>query len=537
MSPRFAVPFGLASVLLCSFAPDAPGAVARDAVDAHADELFTTSEQCGVCHLTAVGARAMRDAEGEDVSPYATWQATMMANSFRDPYFHAQLQKETAAAGEQVQELCLRCHAPMLHHENVLAGKPAPRLADAEGDVFADDGVSCTVCHLMDGANFGKEESFSGRPTFTKDRRIFGPFADVAPRPMQMHVNYTPVHGPHVQKAALCATCHTLTTEHQGTPFKEQTPYLEWRNSEFSDERDGADPAKARTCQQCHMPRSAPTRIARNPMGFDFRIPEREGYAVHGFVGGNAFMLGLLRDHREELDVLAEPAQFDRTIAATKQQLAEATARLEVTPLVRDGGALAFGVKVENLTGHKFPTGYPARRAWLHVQVLRGGEVVFESGAHDDKGRIRGVGDELSIAHPAVVTKASEAVVYEMVAAGPDGAPTTYLTKMTTKRKDTRLLPRGWTKDGPHADATAPIGVDGDADFAAGGDVAAFRVPLPAGDGPCEVRATLRYQSVPPAWVDALRGLEAEQAKRFVGWYDAADKTPETVATARRGEG
>jgi hypothetical protein len=51
------------------------------------------------------------------------------------------------------------------------------------------------------------------------------------------------------------------------------------------------------------------------------------------------------------------------------------------------------------------------------------------------------------------------------------------------------------------------------------------------------VRATLRYQPVPPAWVDALRGVEAEQAKRFVGWYDAADKTPETVATARRGEG
>ena len=62
-------------------------------------------------------------------------------------------------------------------------------------------------------------------------------------------------------------------------------------------------------------------------------------------------------------------------------------------------------------------------------------------------------------------------------------------------------------------------------------------MPLPAGDGPCEVRATLRYQSVPPAWVDALRTVEAEQAKRFVAWYDAADKTPETIATARRGEG
>lgn len=536
MSLRFAAPIGLASVLFCSWSADAAGGADARAVDPHGDDAFTTSEQCGVCHTTAAGAKAMLDAEGEDVSPYGTWQATMMANSFRDPYFHAQLQKETAAAGEQVQELCLRCHASMLHHENALAGKPAPRLADAEGDVFADDGVSCTVCHLMDGSNFGKEESFSGRPAFGKDRRIYGPFADVAVRPMQNMVRYTPAHGPHVQKSALCATCHTLTTEHHGTPFKEQTPYLEWRNSEFSDERDGADPAKTRTCQQCHMPRSAPTRIARSPMGFDFRIPEREGYAVHAFVGGNAFMLGMLRDHREELDVLAENAQFERTIAATRQQLGEATARLEITPLVRDGGALAFGVKVENLTGHKFPTGYPARRAWLHVQVLRGGEVVFESGAHDEKGRIVGVGDELAIPHHAVVGKPGEAVVYEMVAADPAGAPTTYLTKMTSKRKDTRLLPRGWRKDGPHAAEIAPVGVDGDDDFGPGGDTARFRAPLPAGDGRLEVRATLRYQSVPPAWVDALRAVDAEQAQRFVGWYDAADKTPETVATARRAE-
>ncbi|MFN6196599.1 MAG: hypothetical protein ACK5BN_22580, partial [Planctomycetota bacterium] len=101
---RCAAPVWLASVLYVSSAvADGVGDPAAVA-DPHRKDLFTTSDQCAVCHLTAVGATAMRDAEGEDVSPYATWQATMMANSFRDPYFHAQLQKETAAAGEQVQE-------------------------------------------------------------------------------------------------------------------------------------------------------------------------------------------------------------------------------------------------------------------------------------------------------------------------------------------------------------------------------------------------------------------------------------------------
>ena len=38
-------------------------------------------------------------------------------------------------------------------------------------------------------------------------------------------------------------------------------------------------------------------------------------------------------------------------------------------------------VAVENLAGHKLPTAYPSRRVWLHVTVLDGPDVVFESGA------------------------------------------------------------------------------------------------------------------------------------------------------------
>lgn len=503
--------------------------------DPHREETFTSSERCAVCHATAPGAQAMLSAAGDDISPYGTWQSTMMANSFRDPYFRAQLQKETANAGEAVQELCLRCHTPMLHHEARITGKPAPRLKDVDGDLYADDGVSCTVCHLMDGKNFGDEASFSGRPSFNAERKIFGPFANVATRPMQNMVRYTPTHGPHVEKAGLCGTCHTLFTEHHGTPFPEQSPYLEWRNSEFSDEAAGADPAKTRTCQECHMPHAGPTRIARNPMGFDFDIPARADYAVHTFVGGNAFMLELLNTHRQELAVTADKANFVRTIEATRRQLAEATAKLAIGPLARDGGVLSFAVAIENLCGHKFPSGYPARRAWLHVEVVQDGKVVFASGAVDDRGRLVGVADELRVPHVRTVEKPGDVAVYEMVAADPAGAPTTYLTKMVKRAKDNRLLPRGWRQDGPHVAHTAPVGVDGDADFVAGGDTVAFRVAL-AAPGRCEVRARLCYQTVPPAWVDALRTVEADEAKRFVGYYDAAKKVPEVVASAQRRE-
>ena len=277
------------------------------------------------------------------------------------------------------------------------------------------------------------------------------------------------------------------------------------------------------------------TRIARSPMGFDFRIPEREGYRSHAFIGGNAFMLDMLREHRDDLYVEAENEQLREMAKATRFQLAQKTARLTISELVRKDDLLEFGVRIENLTGHKFPTGYPARRAWLKVEVMVGDEVVFASGAFDDDGRILGLEDSLRVPHVVTIEKPSDVVIYEMVANGPDHQPTTYLTKMVERRKDSRLLPRGFDMEGPHIKATAPVGVDGDADFVAGGDRVGCRIRLPSGiRGECVVVATLHYQSVPPVWVDALREVEAEEAVRFVGYYDRASKVPEVVSVARR---
>jgi len=517
------------SIAICSW-PDAPIATSHPRAD-----IFTTSEQCAVCHATAPGANAMRTKTGDDVSPYALWQGTMMANAFRDPYFRAQMRKETAAGGDEVQELCLRCHAPMASHSAVHAGGKPPRLADVDGDPYADDGVSCTVCHQIADQKLGEASTFSGHLTFGTERKIFGPFADVTTAPMQNQVRYTPTQGLHIRKAALCGTCHTLVTEHAGVSFAEQTPYLEWRNSEFSDE-DGSDES-SRTCQQCHMAETGATRIARNPMGFDFNIPVRDGYAAHAFVGGNAFMLDMMAQHREELDVIAESDTLARMAAATRRQLGESTATLAISAIEKKDDVATFSIKVENLTGHKFPTGYPARRAWLHVQVQMGRQTVFETGAFDDQGHLVGVAGEHAIPHVRTVEKPGDVVVYEMVALDPAGTPTTLLTRMVKRGKDNRLLPRGWKADGPHVGDTAPVGTDGDADFVGGGDTVAFRVPLPArARGRVQVVAKLCYQPVPPLWVDAMRSVVGEEIERFVRMYDTADKTPETVAVAVRGE-
>lgn len=501
-----------------------------------ANEVFATGDGCAMCHSAASTAMALHNATGDDVSPHGLWQSTMMANSFRDPYWRATVQKEVAAAGVEVQALCIRCHAPMAHHTARLGGEPSPHVRDLYGDALAQDGVSCTVCHQIRPDGLGTEASFSGQPVIDKQREVFGPFADPAGQPMVMMSRYTPTGSPHVQQSKLCGSCHTLSTQHgQHAKFPEQTPYLEWRNSSFSDENGST--AESRTCQQCHMPDQGLLKIARNPMGRDFLVPNRP-FMAHLFVGGNAFMLDLFDQNRDALGVAAPSAALQRTALATRRQLATSTVQMQIGEIARKDGKLQFSVQLTNLTGHKFPTGYPSRRAWLHVQVTAGRELLFETGAFDSDGRLVGlVGGEMEQPHHALVEKPSDVVIYELVAADPDGVPTTHLTRMALRMKDTRLLPRGWRRDGPDAATTSPQGTDTDIDFVAGGDSVAFAVPVAEDAGPVRVVAWLHFQTVPPAWADALRSVDADEARAFVQMYDAAEKLPETVAVGVRVEG
>lgn len=502
-----------------------------------ANAAFATADGCAMCHSASPRAIAMRSPTGDDVSPHGLWQATLMANAFRDPYWRAQVAKECAANPgheAEVQALCMRCHAPMASHSARLGGVPSPTLAAAASDPLARDGVSCTVCHQAKAEGLGTAASFSGNLAIGTERTIFGPYERPAAMPMQMHSGYTAVHGPQVTSSALCGACHTLITHHAGKPFAEQTPYLEWRNSAFSNE-DGAKDG-TRTCQDCHMARQGETRIARNPAGRDFNIEPRPGYAAHVLAGGNAFMLDLLRTNAKELEVSAAPQALERAAAITRRQLADQSARLTISAPQRGDEMLSFDVKIENLTGHKFPTGYPARRAWLQVEVRAGRDVVFQTGAFDKEGRLSGVPDEDVLQHRDVVTRPDHVVVYECVPSDTTGAPTRMLTAMSGMAKDTRLLPRGWRKDGPHAAETAPVGVEHDADFGPGGDTVHFQVPLTKGTPKVMVVAWLRYQPIPPAWVAPLRSVDSDDARRFVRIYDAADKTPDVAGLAARSE-
>ncbi len=503
-----------------------------------ANVLFATGDGCALCHSAAPKASAMRTATGDDASPHGLWRATMMANAFRDPYWRAKVAQEVAAAPEkkvEIEALCLRCHGPMVSHTARIAGEEQPPIATAAADPLAQDGVSCTVCHQAHPDNLGTAESFSGRLDIRPGRRIFGPYEEPSTTPMRAHSAFTPEHGGHVQDSALCGACHTLFTKPgpDAAPFPEQTPYLEWRNSAYTDESGRTE--TSRTCQECHMVDIGTARIARNPMGRDFNIATRPNVRAHGFLGGNAFMLDLLAANRDELGVTAPQEALERSAAATRRFLRDDAASIEISSPTRADGRLSFDVTVVNKTGHKLPTAYPARRLWLRVQVRAGRSVVWESGGVDDDGRLRSRSDT---AHRDIVDARDQVQVWECRAIDGTGAETTLLHAMAGYAKDDRLLPLGWRADGPHADQTRPVGVDGDDDFGPGRDTVSYRAALPD-DAPDELLVVvwLLYQTVPPAWVDPLRPIDTPETTRFVRMYDAADKTPETLALGTRFEG
>ena len=188
-----------------------------------------------------------------------------------------------------------------------------------------------------------------------------------------------------------------------------------------------------------------PIRIA-SELG-DFR----ESLSRHLFVGGNAFMVRLMSSKRTELGVEALPQESEATAKATIRQLQEDTATLAITDTSLQGTTLNVDLDVRNLTGHKFPTGYPSRRTWLHVTVRDAqGRAVFESGAINPNGSITGNDSDADATkwepHYTQITRPDQVQIYEPILGDRNGVPTTGLLTATQYLKDNRLLPRGFDK-------------------------------------------------------------------------------------------
>lgn len=495
--------------------------------------IFSGSGNCATCHQPgSPNTSALLDAHGNDVSPVTLWRSTMMGNAARDPFWRAKVSAEISANPHLqsiIEDKCTTCHSPLGRTEAIYQGSSGYTIAEMESDPLGLDGVSCTSCHQIKSDNLGTSSSFSGHYIIENDRIIYGPFTNPLTMPMQNTVNYTPQFGEQTHQSELCATCHTLFTPYVDNDGNivgeapEQTPYLEWKNSIY--------PAQDIECQTCHMPKLDEAVVISNRPS---SLSARSDFARHYFVGGNVYMLRILQKFGAEIGVTASSVHFDSTIARTQRLLKNETADLTVQYEWLGMDTLLARVAIKNKSGHKFPTAYPSRRAWLHLELKdEQNAILFESGGWDpEAGDIAGL-DSTYEPHYAVIKRNDEVQVYQAVMKDVDDKVNYTLLRAAGYLKDNRIPPQGFTVNGPAYDSTAIEGFAAeDASFnnnGSGSDTVYYKIGGIDKNSNYMLTVRLLYQTLSPRFVQNLLQYNTPEVQTFKSYYEQVPNLPLTI--------
>lgn len=457
---------------------------------------------------------------------------------------------------------------------------------------LARDGVSCTVCHhiqIDEKKPIG--DTFTGDFSVGAPEEIHGPFEGPQQVPMDHTLGVKPVQYAGLQSSKICGSCHSVVLpvfdgskpfidRKTGKPkiIIEQATYPEWV---FSDFRDGG--ATPRSCQSCHMATTYPgvdgtleSKIAsiqeasnmpqtenRRPMS-EIDLKPRTPFARHVLVGLNVFFNKIAQQFPDILGIrIQDPMLVSRGVAplATTynsmiHQADNETASVAVQKVEMAEDQLKVQVEIQNLAGHKLPSGVGFRRLFVELSVLdASGQPIWVSGRTspvgailDEKGRpVKGEflwKDEcrpMTAAeqkdwfqpHYTNITRQDQVQIYQELVRDPRGKLTTSFLSIAQDLKDNRLLPRGWNPSLERAreeglgsaklSAEAlvhdilpklPSGGGGEVKdpwylpksqggLGGGGDTLTYTIPLPdlKGRQPATVQARLFYQAIPPYYL------------------------------------
>ncbi len=501
---------------------------------------FSGSANCATCH------DSISDDKGNDLSIVKDWGATMMANSAKDPLWKAKVSSEinrNPDLKEVIEDNCTRCHMPMSNTESNFNNEKIVLFGDGylnpNNSLHSEamEGVSCTLCHqIADNETFGTEDGMSGHFAINEQRDIYGQYIGVLTRPMQVNVNYNATYSKHVSSSELCASCHDLKTPYVDATtgelvidklFPEQMPYGEWQESEFAD--NGATPS---TCQNCHMPQvvNSAVYIANRPTG----LTSKDQFSQHQFLGANTYMLAILKDNSDKLNT--GDVNFDMMIEKNREFITTAgEVNILDSSIISD--QLTFDVRVTNAIGHKLPTSYPSRRAYLHVVVKNdAGTIVFESGKTQDNGAI--IGNDADIdrntyePHYQLITSAQQVQVYETVMGNTKDTVTYTLLEAAQYLKDNRILPKGFDKYTVADD----IGVYGfakeDDSFTQGKDDLRYKIDISQfNSNYFIIDINFNYQPIAYSFLQDLFTDETTAVERFQAYNDSSTIQYETIAT------
>jgi hypothetical protein len=303
--------------------------------------------------------------------------------------------------------------------------------------------------------------------------------------------------------------------------FHEQMVFLEWQHSSYID---------THACQDCHMP------LAEGSVSLSITgSPPRQPFYQHHFVGGNVYMSTILDHFAADLGVTASSKQFQATQQRALDQLQEHTATIQFESLRVENGELLADLVLESLVGHKLPSGFPSRRAWVHFTVQDlSGALLFESGRPNLDGSIQGNANDEDPTryepHYQVIDRPDQVQIYEVIFVDMNGDITTGLLNAYEYVKDNRLLPVGFDK----LSASPEIGVYGQAfmddDFIGGTDRLRYKVDLGIAQGPFTVTAQVFYQTIGYRWMENLRAYQLPETDQMATYYDAVPNLPVMLA-------
>ena len=184
-------------------------------------------------------------------------------------------------------------------------------------------------------------------------------------------------------------------------------------------------------------------------------------------------MLRMLNRYRDELASRRRRQELDEARPADRAAICRRRPPSVADRARRDPRRQTdVDVAVRNLTGHKLPTGYPSRRAWLHVTVRdRAGAAGLRVRRRwPPTDRSQGNDNDIDPArfepHYAEIRERRQVQIYESMMGDPAGAPTTGLLTGVRYLKDNRLLPRGFEKASADRDIAVVGDAAQDADFA-----------------------------------------------------------------------
>ncbi len=506
-------------------------------LDVQFGTYFVTAGRCAGCHGHDSLGIAMVAGEGEDVNVADDWRSSMMANSARDPFFLAKVEHEGLeypGHKEAIEHNCMKCHAPLAVFEQKMLGNPPFTLAQYDTSVMAQDGVSCLACHMQNPDSAGR--FFSGDLHFDS-ARVWGPYTQdqINPDIMQYFVGFTPDQGPHILDGRVCAGCHTainrtldLEGNFTGGYFYEQTMWQEYENSIYF--------GTEQNCRSCHMPRIQDSIVLASEYIF---LSGQSPFGKHHLSGGGNFMLKLMKDHIGTLGIPATAAQFDSTIARTQYQLEHAL-ELHTEVAGRTDDTVFVDVHLTNIIGHKIPSGFPNRRAFVQVIALTAtGDTLFQSGGWDGTYEVNGHDADYE-PHHDVITQGDQVQIYEFVMGDVNGDVTRVLNRAAIRVKDNRLVPIGYSTSHFSYDTTAIAGrALSDADFnhdaggmeGNGGDIVHYHIATNGYAGAVHVTTKVFYQQVPPLWNSEMFSHHGPRIDTFRTMYDNADGTPDLMAT------